>query len=55
MGPDALGTAENKFGSTKYENGTWPLYRRKLIRRVKHKNGSGRPQYRRKRVRERIT
>jgi hypothetical protein len=31
--PDALGTAENKFGSAKYENGTRrPRYRRKCDR-----------------------
>jgi hypothetical protein len=31
-GPDALGTAENEFGSAKHDNGTRrPLYRRKLV------------------------
>jgi hypothetical protein len=35
-GPDDLGTAENEFGSAKYENGTQrPRYRRKRVRESK--------------------
>jgi hypothetical protein len=35
-GPDALGTAENEYGSVKHENGTRRLrYRRKLVRERK--------------------
>jgi hypothetical protein len=35
-GPDALGTAENEYGSIKYENGTRrPGYHRKRVRGCK--------------------
>jgi hypothetical protein len=35
-GPDALGTAENKYENIKYENGTRrPRYRRKRVREHK--------------------
>jgi hypothetical protein len=35
--PDAIGTAENEFGSAKHENGTWrPRYRRKHVRERKN-------------------
>jgi hypothetical protein len=72
--PDAVGTAENEYGSAKRENKTRrPRYRRKRVRDCKtcpragygsgkheneygsgkHENGMGRPRYRGKRVRAR--
>jgi hypothetical protein len=55
-GPYALGTAENKSGSAKHENGTPRLqYRRKRVRSAKHENGTLHPRNRGKRVREHKT
>jgi hypothetical protein len=55
-GPDALGTAENMFGSEKHENEkVHPRYRRKRVQARKTRKWDPMPLYRRKRVRARKT
>jgi hypothetical protein len=55
-GPDALGTAENEFGSPKYEMRPDALgTAENMSESEKHENKKGRPWYRRKRVRARKT
>jgi hypothetical protein len=56
MGPDALGTAENKYGRTKLKTGHDALATvENESGRENLENGTRRPRYRRKRVRENKT